>query len=263
MRLVDITRPLDSEDINKLPPERRASAGVMVPEVEYVRPQHEGVTAMCGHFACEPEDLPLGEGWGAERLHINTHLGTHVDAPLHYGSMCEGKPSRTIGDIALDELFVDGLVLDLRGAARQDEGIAVDVLKAALAAHSGKPTPGCAIMLRTGQEVYPLGDPGFFHYPGMTREGTLFLASTGAKILGTDALGWDRPFPVIKKAFKDTGDRAQIWDGHFAGRDAEVFIIQQLYNLAALPTHGFKVGFFPLRLARCSASPARCIAFVP
>jgi kynurenine formamidase len=96
----------------------------------------------------------------------------------------------------------------------------------------------------------------------MTREGTLFLASTGAKILGTDALGWDRPFPVIKRVFAETGDRSQIWDGHFAGRDVEVFIIQQLHNLGALPTHGFKVGFFPLSLARCSASPARAVAFV-
>lgn len=96
----------------------------------------------------------------------------------------------------------------------------------------------------------------------MTREGTLFLASTGAKILGTDALGWDRPFPVMKRAFAETGDRSQIWDGHFAGRDAEVFIIQQLHNLKALPLHGFKVGFFPLSLTRCSASPARAVAFV-
>jgi kynurenine formamidase len=263
MKLVDLTRPLDSEDINKLPPERRASAAVMVPVIEYVRPQVEGVTAMCGHFGCKPEDLPGGEGWGAERLQINTHMGTHVDAPLHYGSTCEGKPARTIGDIALDELYVDGMVLDLRGKVKQDAGIPVDVLKTALAEHPAKPTKGCAILLRTGQEAYGLGDAGFFHYPGMTREGTLFLASTGAKVLGTDALGWDRPFPVIKKAFAETGDRSEIWDGHFAGRDAEVFIIQQVHNLAGVPTHGFKVGFFPLRQMHCSASPARVVAFVP
>lgn len=262
MKLVDLTRPLDPEDINKLPPERRASAGVMVPTIEYVRPKVEGVTAMCGHFGCQPEDLPGGEGWGAEQLHINTHMGTHVDAPLHYGSTCEGKPARTISDIALDELYADGLVLDLRGKCQQGESISLEALKEAIAENPGEITPGCALMLRTGQEDHPLGDPKFFWYPGMSREGTLFLASTGAKILGTDALGWDRPFPVMKKRFAETGDRSEIWDGHFAGRDAEVFIIQQLYNLKALPTHGFKVGFFPLRLARCSASPARVVAFL-
>jgi hypothetical protein len=34
----------------------------------------------------------------------------------------------------------------------------------------------------------------------MTREGTLFFANTGAKILCTDALGWDRPFPAASQA---------------------------------------------------------------
>lgn len=262
MRLVDLTRPLDPEDIQKMPENRRANARTMVPEIEYVRPKIEGVQVMCETFGCEAHHLPNGEGWGAERLHINTHLGTHVDAPLHYGSTCEGRPARTITDISLDELYADGLVLDLRGLCTGGEGIEVDALRAALEANGGEVTPGCALMLRTGQEAFEIGSPGFFDYPGMTREGTLFLASTGAKILCTDALGWDRPFPVMRRVFKETGDVSQIWDGHFAGRDAEVFIVQQIYNLAALPPHGFKVGFFPLPLARCSASPARVVGFV-
>jgi kynurenine formamidase len=262
MRLLDLTRPLDPRDIDKLPESRRQNAGTMVPEIDYIRPGFEGVEAMCANFGCQAHDLPNGEGWGAERMRINTHMGTHVDAPLHYGSTCEGRPSRTITDIALDELFVDGLVLDLRGMVEPGEAIRVEALKAAILANDSEITPGCALMLRTGQEAFSIGEPGFFNYPGMTREGTLFLAGTGAKILGTDALGWDRPFPVIRRLFKETGDRAQIWDGHFAGRDAEVFIVQQLHELGALPSNGFKVGFFPLRLARCSASPARVVAFV-
>jgi hypothetical protein len=44
--------------------------------------------------------------------------------------------------------------------------------------------------------------------------------------LGTDALGWDRPFGVMGRAFRETGDRGEIRDGHFAGRDREVFIVQ-------------------------------------
>lgn len=263
MRLVDLTRPLDPADLDRMPPERRANARTMVPEIEYVRPRIEGVQVMCETFGCQPHDLPDGEGWGAERLHINTHLGTHVDAPLHYGSMCEGKPSRTITDISLDELFADGFVLDLRGLCSPGEGISVEALARALKANGATLTPGCALMLRTGQEAYQIGTEGFFNYPGMTREGTLFLAATGAKILCTDALGWDRPFPVMRRVFRETGESAQIWDGHFAGRDAEVFIVQQIHNLAALPAHGFKVGFFPLPLARCSASPARVVGFLP
>jgi kynurenine formamidase len=250
MKLVDLTRPLDPQDIDRLPKHLAGAASVMVPRIEYQRPQHEGVTAMCAAFGCQKEDLPDGEGWGAERLQIQTHMGTHVDAPLHYGSQCEGKPARTITDIDLNELYCDGLVLDLRGLCRAGEGISVEALTTAIERNGGAITRGCALLLRTGQEVYELNDEAFFNYPGMTREGTLFLSSLGAKVLGTDALGWDRPFQVIRRTFKQTGDRSQIWDGHFAGREREVFIVQQLHGLAALP------------LMRCSASPARVVAFV-
>jgi len=216
---------------------------------------------MCSIFGCEQHHLPDSEGWGDEQLQITTHLGTHVDAPLHYGSRCEGKPSRTISDIALEELFVEAIVLDLRGVA-PGEGIPVAALKQALHASGARVPAGGAVLLRTGQERFGVADDGFFNYPGMTREGTLFLSGEGAKVLGTDALGWDRPFAAMRRAFKKTGNAAEIWDGHFAGRDREVFIVQQLSNLAALPVSGFKVGFFPMRLAGCSAAPARVVAFV-
>ncbi|MGD2133941.1 MAG: hypothetical protein PVI23_14195, partial [Maricaulaceae bacterium] len=112
-------------------------------------------------------------------------------------------------------------------------------------------------------ERYDLSQREFFTYPGMTRESTLFLSGLGAKILGTDALGWDRPINMMKEVFQQTRDKRDIWDGHYAGRDREIFIIQQLVNLAALPANGFKVAFFPIKLARCSAAPARVVAFVP
>ena len=262
MQLVDLTRTLDSRDYDRLPEGVRPSASVLVPQVEYHTPQGQGAERMCEIFGCKREHLPGGEGWGEERVVINSHIGTHVDAPLHYGSQCEGKPARTIEGIALNELYCDALVLDLRDRVEPGAGISVADLQAALEANGGKVTPGCAILLRTGQERFDLSEPRFYYYPGMTREGTLFLADLGAKVLGTDAAGWDRPFFTMRAAFRETGDPKQIWDAHFAGREREVFIVQQLTNLQSVPAHGFKVGFFPIKLARCSAAPARVIAFI-
>ena len=262
MKLVDLTRTLDSNDYARLPERVKGSSSVLVPQVEYFGPADKGADIMCKMFQCERHHLPDGEGWGEERLSINSHIGTHVDAPLHYGSQCEGKAARTIEQIGLEELYCDGLVLDLRERAAPWQGIRVEALQEALAQNGGKVTPGCAIMLRTGSERYGLSDEQFYAYPGMTREGTLFLSGLGAKVLGTDALGWDRPFAAMRRAFRETQDSAQIWDGHFAGRDREVFIVQQLSNLQSLPPHGFKVGFFPIKLAHCSAAPARVVAFV-
>lgn len=262
MQLIDLTRLLDPADIDRVPERMKGWSGNIVPSVKPIRPAVEGAEVMCSIFGCEKHELPDGEGWGDEQLRITTHLGTHVDAPLHYGSTCEGKPARTISDLRLEELFVDAIVLDLRGTTAAGEGIAVGALDAALK-KNGAPVPkGGAVLIRTGQEAYSVANEGFFNYPGMTRDGTLFLADKGAKVLGTDALGWDRPFGAMRRAFKKTQNPREIWDGHFAGRDREVFIVQQMDNLAALPPSGFKVAFFPLRLGGCSAAPARVVAFV-
>jgi len=262
MRLIDLTRTLDPTDVERMPELVRPLAAVLAPKIQYMAPGAEGRDRMCAIFGCTPEDLPEREGWGEETVTMNSHSGTHVDAPLHYGSTCEGRRARTVTEIGLEELYCDGLVLDLRGKCERGGGIAVEALREAIDA-TGRPIrTGDAVLLRTGQEEFGLDDIRTFQYPGMTREGTLFLAEQGAKVLGTDALGWDRPFGVMAKAFRETGNRAEIWDGHFAGRDREVFIVQQLTNLEALPTTGFKVGFFPIKLARASAAPARVVAFV-
>jgi kynurenine formamidase len=262
MNLVDLTRQLDPDDAERLHASAR-SPRVLVPKIHYASPAGEGAEIVCQAYGCSHEDLPDGEGWGTESIELASHTGTHVDAPLHYGTRCEGQPSRTITDIAIGELFCDAIVLDVRGMAAPGEAIPVDGLRAALAKVGAPVTPGSAVLLRTGQEAYNLSQSEFFTYPGMTREGTLYLASLGAKILGTDALGWDRPINLMKAVFQRTRNRKDIWDGHFAGRDREIFIVQQLVNLAALPASGFKVAFFPIKLARCSAAPARVVAFLP
>ncbi len=262
MHLVDLTRLLDPSDLDRMPEPARGWAGNLVPDLDPVHPAGEGAEVMCAIFGCEPSDLPDGEGWGDERFRGTTHLGTHVDAPLHYGTTSEGRPSRTITDIGLHELYVEAVVLDLRGRTEPGKGIEVAALEAAVAEHPGGVPDGGAVLLRTGQEAYTLADPEFYAYPGMTREGTLYLAGLGGKVLGTDAMAWDRPFHLMRRDFLASGDGSVIWDGHFAGREREVFIVQQLAQLAEVPPSGFVVGCFPLRLAGCSAAPARVVAFV-
>jgi kynurenine formamidase len=108
-----------------------------------------------------------------------------------------------------------------------------------------------------------MDDPQFYNQPGMSAEATLHLTALGATILGTDAVGWDLPFRVMNARFQQSGDKTVLWDGHKAITRREAFIVQQLTNLAALPLSGFHVGFFPIKLARCSAASARVVAFVP
>ena len=263
-RLVDLTRLMDPANRELLPEGMQALGETISPLIDSWSPADRGRDRMMGIFGCSADDLPDREGWGEDTLtRMNTHCGTHVDAPLHSGRTIEGKPARTISDIGLEELFRPGLVLDLRPYVEPASKISIKALETAIADTGTDIHPGDAVLLRTGQEHFEMTDPGYYTFPGMTGDGTRFLTSKGAKILGTDAMGWDRPFPVMRKAFEETGDKNELWDGHFAIRDREAFIVQQMTNLGALPSHGFMVGFFPIKLHATSAAPARAVAFLP
>jgi kynurenine formamidase len=262
-RLIDLSRELNPEYRDMVPESYKALASVLAPKIEYLRPEGRGLDRVREMFGAPAEHLPNGEGWGEDWLtEMNTHCGTHVDAPLHSGNLIEGKPARTISDIALDELYRPGMVLDVREWAQPGEAISIDALRRAIEATGRDVQQGDALLLRTGQERYTPRDPEFFTYPGMSGDGTRFLTGLGATILCTDAMAWDRPFPVMRAAYEATGDPAEIWDGHFAIADKEAFIIQQVDNLKSLPVTGFTVGFFPIKLPKTSASPCRVVAFL-
>jgi kynurenine formamidase len=262
-RLIDLTQTLDPDNRAKLPPHLAAAAGVVAPAIEYYHPASKGAEEFCRYLGCKHDDLPEGEGWGSEVLtDMSSHCGTHVDAPLHSGSTVAGAAARTITDIGLDELFRPGLVLDVRPWAELGKEITIAMLDAALAATGKTINAGDAVLIRTGQERYTIDDPQYLQQPGMSRASTLHLTRQGATILGTDAVGWDLPFGLMARRFQETRDNSLLWDGHKAIVEREAFIVQQMTNLGALPLSGFMVGFFPLKLARCSAAPARVVAFV-
>jgi kynurenine formamidase len=262
-RLVDLTASMDPAYRALVPREFDRFDKIVAPAISYLPPEREGREVMMRMYGCPAEDLPDGEGYGSDLItEMTTHCGTHVDAPLHSGRLIEGRPARTMSDIDLAELYRPGLVLDVRPWAEPDEGISIQALRNAIKATGRAVEPGQAVLIRTGQERYTNEQPEFYHYPGMTGDGTRFLTGLGAWLLGTDALAWDRPTPVMVRAYRETGDKSQIWDGHFAIRDREALIVQKLVNLGRLPLSGFMVGFFPINLPRTSAAPCRAVAFL-
>lgn len=262
-RLIDLTQILDPNNRAKLPPPLAGAAVVVSPKIEYYHPREKGAEEFCKYLGCTHDDLPDGEGWGSEILtDMSSHCGTHVDAPLHSGSRIAGAAARTITDIDLGELYRPGLVLDVRPWAKLGQEITVEMLDAALAATGQKIKQGDAVLIRTGQERYTMDNPEYYQQPGMSRASTLHLTRQGATILGTDAVGWDLPFGLMARKYQETKNKEVLWDGHKAIVEREAFIVQQMTNLGALPLSGFMVGFFPMKLARCSAAPARVVAFV-
>jgi len=261
MKLVDLTRALEQIDISEFPDVLKPLYRIVCPEIEYVS-HAQGAKIMSQLFGCCADDLPEGEGWAEENLNISTHLGTHVDAPWHYGSKTGGEKAMTVDEIPLDELYLDGVVLDLTALKGTGAGITVDHLQEALDKIDYQIKPRDAVLLRTDHDQFPLTAPLRYNYPGLTAQSAEFIAQSGALVGGTDALGFDRPFHIMIADYQKSKDKGQIWDAHYAMRQHRFYVVQQLANLKALPPHGFKVAFFPLKIVGASAAPARVVAFV-
>src|SRR5437899_589127 len=157
MKLIDLTRPLRHIDKSDFPSVLVPLYRIISPEVEFVD-HGAGAKIMQEIFGCEKEDLPQGEGWTEENVYLSTHLGTHVDAPWHYGSTCEGERAKTVDEIPLEELFCDGVVLDLTHKKGTAQAITVEDLSAALDAVNYKIKPGDAVLIRTDHDKYDLLD---------------------------------------------------------------------------------------------------------
>ncbi len=97
---------------------------------------------------------------------------------------------------------------------------------------------------------------------GVGREATLWLLEQGIKVVGTDAWSWDRPLPFIAKEFDKTGDPSLIWEGHFAGIEKSYCQLEKLTSLDQLPSTGFKISCYPIKIKNASAGWVRAVAII-
>jgi kynurenine formamidase len=60
----------------------------------------------------------------------------------------------------------------------------------------------------------------------------------------------------------ETKDASLIWEGHKAGRHIGYCHIEKLHNLEHLPSTGFTVSCFPVKIERASAGWTRAVAII-
>lgn len=231
--------------------------------LEVVHEAHSrGVEAMEKFFGCRRSDLPQGLAWANDRVTMNAHSGTHVDAPWHYFPTSEGKRARTIDQMPLDWFYGDGVLLDMRHKPNGSAIVVAD-LEQALTRIGYKIKPRDIVLIQTGADRY-WGTPEYFENGcGMTRASTLWLIEQGVRVMGIDAWGWDRPFWAIKEEFQRSGDKSILWEGHRAGMEKEYCHIEKLANLDKLPRpFDFEVACFPVKLTGGSAGWCRAVAIM-
>ena len=232
------------------------------PSITYID-HAKGVGEMLAMFpGLEREDLPDGEAWAVERLALTPHCGTHVDAPWHYAStMNKGERAATIDELPLDWFFRPGVKLDFRHVPSGQVVTAIEIERA-LDDIGHKLQPFEIVLMNTsagaayGSLEYLASGCGF------GRDATIWLCEQGVKVVGTDAWSWDAPFAFTRQRFAKEHDPSIIWEGHKAGRERAYCQIEKLANLELLPSHGFQVACFPVKIKNASAGFCRAVAIL-
>jgi len=255
MRLIDISTTLRTGIISD-PPQ-------MLPEIEYTS-HAQGAQEMCAAFpGLTPDQLPNGEGWAVERVHITTHNGTHLDAPYHHAStMNKGERAITIDEVPLEWCYAPGIKLDFR---HYEDGHVVtrQEMQAELARIDHTLSPLDIVLINTSAGDRYGEDDYVLKGCGIGREATLYLLEQGVRVTGTDAWSWDAPFPYTTQKFAKSKDASLIWEGHKASLEIGYCHMEKLGNLAALPSSGFTVSCFPVKIAAASAGWTRAVAILP
>lgn len=164
-----------------------------------------------------------------------TSVGTYIDAPFHF---FPDKP--TIEALPIERFVLPGVVVDCTHVGA-NEAVSANVI-------DGIDIVGRAVLLRTDWSQY-WGQPLYREYPFIGRALAEALVAGGAHLAGMDWLAAD-----------DQTDPTRPAHTTLLGND--VLIVENLTNLAALPTDGFTFHAAPVKVAGAAAFPVRAYGIV-
>jgi kynurenine formamidase len=258
-RYVDLSICIENEIISDPP--------FAIPEITYM--DHSQTIGRMQHFfpELEPGNLPEEAAWAIERIKLTTHNGTHMDAPYHFHPTMNhdlvegGEPAATIDEIPLDWCYRPGVKLDFRHLPDGYVVTAQDVEKE-LARIDWQLSPFDIVLVNTRAGSRYGHDDYLKVGCGMGRDATLYLLERGVRITGIDAWSWDVPFQYTSERVEQSGDYSLVWEGHKAGRERAYCHMEKLHNLEALPSTGFQVVCFPIKIKKASAGWTRAVAIL-
>lgn len=200
-----------------------------------------------------------GPFWKHHNIHTGEHIGTHIDAPVHWIS---GKGGHDVSTIPPARLVGPAVVLDFTAqvAANNDYLVTIEDIKAWEAEHGAIPE-NAWVLLRTGWDKFSNDREAFLnvdetgsHTPGITAEAAKWLAEeTKISGLGVETVGID----AGRGAELDPPFAAHY---HLLGNDK--YGITSLQNLDKLPATGAVIVVAPLPIVGGTGSPTRVFALV-
>jgi kynurenine formamidase len=177
------------------------------------------------------------DGYRELRIEMNSHTGTHIDAPAHM--LPEG---RTLDGFPVSHFTDKAAVIRIPGKT--------SLIETSFLVAYGERIENCGyLLLATGWSRH-WGDHRYFTgYPVLTEEAAMWLGSLGLKGIGLDVVSVD---PV----------ESENWPVHHIFFNAGMVIVENLVFPADFDPGHALFHCFPLRISGADGSPVRAVAVV-
>ncbi len=178
-------------------------------------------------------------GYNMELVLLNSHSGTHIDAPFHFI-----ENGIKVNQIPLERLITSAIICKVKKGL--DNAITKDDIVKFEKKH-GKIPPNSTLIFATGWHKNLLKKFYFTKNPGLSLGAARYLASKKMNLVGIDS-------PSI-----DLG-RDNNFSAHHILLKKGILILENLCNLEEISKLHFTLVVFPLKLKGATGSPVRAIA---
>ena len=189
--------------------------------------------------AFEPRDSFREHGWNAQALHLYSHCGTHMDAPIHFEA-----GEQTIDEIPLAQCLGPAWLVKLDGIAPRTLITVAD-----LGGVATRLAPGDSLLLRTGWSAFVDQAKWRDELPQVSLELARWCVERRVKMLGVE--------PPSVSCVHNRQELTQIHQTLLGGG---VLIVEGLTNLEAITREKVFFAALPLKPLRGDGSPVRAFA---
>lgn len=179
------------------------------------------------------------DGWNATTLHLYSHSGTHMDAPVHFD-----VNNQTIDKLPIDRLISEAWVVDVTFIGPSEQ---------LFVKHLGDIThqfePGQSILLHSGWSKRMGTDAYRNQLPRISKELALWMGDHGVNMLGVES-------PSVA----NVNNLEEVTEIHTILMKNDIIIVEGLTNLDALSQEKVTLVALPLKVEHGDGAPARVIA---
>ncbi len=195
------------------------------------------------------------DGFQTSKWKMVSHLGTHIDSPLHY--VPRGWSS---DQIPLETFFGPAAVISLAEPLRKLRSTPAKITPAMLAKYDDAFRMGERILIHTGWEKAYGESQYFTSFPSLTPEAAQWIVKHNMKLLGFETPS----VSSIRSEDENTASEDAICHRILLRDKPPVTILEGLVNLDQLPVWPatFTLSCFPWKVEGADGCPVRAVAIL-